>query len=349
MEKTRRRPARVGVAASVQPSQDGGDLPYISASSRQAFKRCRYQWHFRHISKLEPKVAAPPLRFGTLLHTALEHYYIKGVKRGPHPARVFEKAYALEFDDARTLGFRDDEGKWNDALSLGVDMLEHYVEHYGKDDSWRVLATEQVFEQPVCDANGVVIGRYLGVIDLIMEERSSGHIWFWDHKGVKTIDTGYLAMDDQSSGYWTFGTDWLRQQKILKPGQELMGIRFNFLRKAKRDERKQNAQGQYLNLDGSVSKVQPPDFFKRHPSYRGEAERQHTRRRIAAEIGEIEMVRAGTLAMLKSPDKMNCKFCDVRDICELHETGSDWQEMQRMIMRPRQPMRRVAIDFEHEH
>jgi hypothetical protein len=339
-------------------TEDDPKLPYISASMRAVFKKCRYQWHFRYMRRLEPKIAAPPLRFGTLLHTALELYYPKGIKRGPHPARTFEVAYKRELTAATKMGFRDEDGVWHDALALGVDMLEHYVDHYGKDEAWKVLATEAQFEYPVRAvvpgdtwpyAKSEVIGMYTGVLDLVMEERSSGQIWIWDHKGVKSIDTSYLAMDDQSSGYWTYGVDWLREQGVIKPGKDLMGIKFNFLRKATRDDRAKNEKGLYLNKDGSVSKVQPSPFFERFTSYRGESERAFTRERVAAEMLEMKLVKAGDLALLKTPDKMGCKFCDVRDICELHETGSDWQEMMRLIMVPRRPIVREAVEWEHEH
>lgn len=328
----------------------GGELPYISASMRSSFKRCRYQWHFRYMRKLEPKHTAPALRFGTLIHTALEGYYRPGVQRGPHPARIFEQAYEREFKDALAMGFKDEDDKWHEAKGLGIDMLEHYVEHYGHDDEWEVLATEQVFTMPVYQpGTHRVIGRYIGVLDLIMRHRPTKNIWFWDHKSAKSIDTSYLAMDDQSSGYWTYGADWAYKNGILKPDQPLMGITFNFLRKGKRDTRPKNELGQYLNQDGSVSQKQPSRHFERFTSYRGEAERAHTRHRCAWELEEMGLVKRGVLDLGKSPDKMNCKFCDVRDICELHETGSDWQEMMRLIMVNRRPIRREAVEFEHEH
>jgi hypothetical protein len=361
-------------------------LPYISASSRAAFKRCRYSWHFRYMRKEQPKFTAPALRFGTLYHTAQEHYYKPGIKRGPHPARVFEKAYEQEFGEALALGFKDEDGKWHDALSLGVDMLEHYVEHYGSDDEWRVLATEQVFEEPVLDpATGQVLGIYMGVLDAILEHRPTKKIWIRDYKTAKTIDTRYLAMDDQSSGYWTFGVDWMRRHGIIKPGQNLAGIDFCFARKGKRDTRPQNEDGHYTNKPkkehyiatltakgvelggkeslvvleglaaqhaltvlGDVSEVQPSPHFKRHPSFRGEHERKLTKIRVAQEIKEIEMVKRGELAIGKTPDR-HCSFCDVRDICELHEAGADWEEMARLTMVPRERFKRVAIEFEHDH
>jgi len=317
---------------------------------RAAFKRCRYQWSFRYMDKLEPKIAAPPLRFGTLIHSALEVYYPPGVKRGPHPAKTFERLYELELETARGMGFKDEDGKWHDAAHLGVEMLEHYVEQYGKDDEWKVIATEQRFTVPVLDPiTGERVGTYVGVLDNVLEHRGTQQIWFRDHKSAKSIDTSYLAMDDQSSGYWTFGPDWLEEQGILKPGQKLMGIEFNFLRKAERDTRPKNAKGQYLNQDGSVSKVQPSPHFLRQPSYRGEHERELTRQRVAEEIREIKLVKAGKLSLLKTPDKIHCKFCDVKDICELHETGSDWEEMKRLIMKPREEFVKEAVEYEHSH
>jgi hypothetical protein len=360
-QKTRRRPPRrdreqAGVGAQVgklPSSEDAGEnekLPYISASMRSSFKNCRYQWSFRYMRKLEPKVAATPLRFGTLIHKALELYYCPGVKRGPRPAETFEREYALELETARSMGFRDENDVWHDAANLGVEMLEHYVDTYGKDDEWEVLATEAPFTQPILDpVSGKVIGYYVGVLDNVLRHRGNQQIWIRDHKSAKSIDTSYLAMDDQSSGYWTYGVDWLYEQGVLKPGQQLMGIDFNFLRKAVRDERPKNELGQYLNKDGSVSKVQPSEFFKRQPSFRGEHERQLTRARCAAEIAEIQMVKAGQLALLKRPDKMSCKWCDVRDICELHETGADWEEMMRLIMKPRTEFVRQAVQWEHDH
>lgn len=361
------------------------ELPRISASMRAAFKRCRFQWHFRYQRKIETRIKATPLRFGTLLHTALEQYYIKGVKRGVHPAVTFSKVYGAELKEAAAMGFKDEDGVWYDAHRLGTEMLEHYVDHYGTDRDWKVLATEASFEQPVVEpGTHQVIGQYIGVIDVVMLHVPSDQVWFWDHKGVKTIDTSYLTMDDQSSGYWTFGEEWLRQRGVLKPEQKLMGIKFNFLRKAVRDERPRNAQGQYCNKPqkahyvtalsrfgahekltlaeleaiatqhntvvlGDVSEKQPGEYFERFTSHRGQAEKDFTRLRCAAELREIAMVKAGTLELLKTPDKMNCKFCDVRDICELHETGNDWEEMMRLIMMPRRPFERIAVEFEHEH
>jgi hypothetical protein len=165
-----------------------------------------------------------------------------------------------------------------------------------------------------------------------------------------------------------------------------MGIKFNFLRKAKRDERPRNAFGQYLNkpkkehylqvlglkgLDvnekmtlatleelaatkkivvmGDISEKQPPPHFERFTSYRGAHERALTRERVAYELQEMGLVKRNVLNLGKTPDKMNCKFCEVRDICELHETGSDWEEMMRLMMVPRRPIKREAIEFEHEH
>lgn len=328
-------------------------FPYISASMRSSFKRCRFQWHFRYMRKLEPKVAATPLRFGTLIHTALEQYYTSangGLKRGPHPADTFERAYEEELESARKMGFKDEDGVWHDAAELGVDMLEHYVEFYGADDEWAVIASEIKFEAPVLDSvTGKQIGTYVGVLDNVLRHRGTGAIWMRDHKSTKQIQTAYLSRDDQASGYWTYGLDALIKYGIVTPDTPFQGIEFNFLRKGIRDRRPQNEEGKYLNQDGSVSKVQPSPFFKRQMVYKGEVERQFTRQRVAAELKEIALVKTGKLELLKTPDKQHCNYCDVNDICDLHESGADWEEMMRLMMMPRKEFKREAIEYEHNH
>jgi hypothetical protein len=95
----------------------------------------------------------PALRFGSLIHAALAKYYIPGTKRGAHPAKTFEKLYAEELKEQTTMGWRDEDEKWQDAGELGVLMMENYVEFYGADDRWEVLCTEQPFETVVRHPN----------------------------------------------------------------------------------------------------------------------------------------------------------------------------------------------------
>jgi hypothetical protein len=271
----------------------------------------------------------PPLRFGTLMHKALAAYYKPGIRRGPHPTLTFQKEYELECERAETFGFRvDDDEVWVEAGTLGEDMLNAYVDHYGKDTEWEVLLTEQRFAVPIAHPEtGKPWFLYKGTLDGVWRSRRTKKIWIPDHKTTRSIDPKYLALDEQAGAYWTFGVQWLYEQKVLRRGQKLAGMLFNFLRKAMQDDRPQNAEGHYLNKDGSVSKVQPSPFFARVPIFRDTHDREAVRERVLQEYAELEETRAGERPAYKNPWSGNCKGCWLFDICELHETGNDWLSM----------------------
>jgi len=268
---------------------------------------------------------------------------------------LFEKAYESELKEQSAIGFRDEDGTWNDAGELGVAMLDSYVNTYGKDDEWEVLATEQRFEAPIKSSRGTVLGWYVGVIDLIMKHRPTKSIELWDHKGVKSIDTGYLTLDSQKSGYWTYGVDALIASGVIKSTLGLRTMRYNFLRKAKPDEREfrvgEKGQKIYLNQNGTDSKVQPSAHFVRHPVPMTDAERGLEREMVLGELRDMTLVKAGKLTIYKNPGKFTCMFCDVKDICEIHQVGGDHEEMARLMLVPKRKWTPLAYKeeaIEHE-
>lgn len=326
-----------------------------------------------YIDELKPKQAAPALRFGSLVHGSMERYYKRGRKRGPHPARTFRRLYDKELVEQTRFGFYDQDGKWEEARDLGVAMLTHYVDHYGDDSHWEVLATEVPFKTPVRTRSGTILFYYVGILDLIVRDHSerSKPLFVADHKTTKNDPTkvGYLAMDEQAGAYWTFGVDWLYEQGILLPRQNLRGIVFNYLRKAALDSRPTNDLGQSLNkptkdallalykregrklpagsgsgggvvvsdlmadlgdralLLGEISEKQPLPYFHREPVLRDKRDGDAVRERALEQVREMLRCRRGEQAIYKSPSFFNCGSCEHKGICELHETGSDWQSM----------------------
>lgn len=78
---------------------------------------------------------------------------------------------------------------------------------------------------------------------------------------------------------------------------------------------------------GEVSKTQPSPFFLRIPVYRDRTDRERAHARVCAEALDIARARAGGLALYKNPGPLhmpNCRFCSVREACEMHETGGDF-------------------------
>jgi hypothetical protein len=225
-------------------------VPLLRTSERSEFVRCRQAWDWAYVQRIKPATASPPLRFGTLVHRSLEPYYKKGRKRGPHPATTFAKLYTAELIEAEAFGFKDEDGVWNDAATLGETMLNGYVDHYGADDAWRVIATEFPFQVPVLHPRtGELWFIYTGVIDLVAENLETKFVGLVDHKTTKEGPTkvAYLSLDEQAGAYWRYGRQALYDRGMLSMNKELNGIIFNFLLKKMPDDRPQNAQGYYLN------------------------------------------------------------------------------------------------------
>ena len=277
---------------------------------------------------MKPAVAAPALRFGSLIHKAMELRYPPGVRRGPHPALTFEKLYEEEMIEQSRMGFRDDDGKWEDAGEVGIAMLNNFVDNYGKDDKYKVLASEQSFQVEIMrnKKKGIRL-VYVGVFDGVWQDRESGKLMLTDWKTCASISTGHLTLDEQAGSYWAFGPEWMKQEGLLKDAQlnNLKGILYTFMRKAKPDERAKDAAGLSLNKDGSISKNQPAPYFHREFVYRGEEDARRLRARVLDEAREMELVRLGKLGVYINPSPMNCAWCGYRDMCELQESGGDWE------------------------
>jgi len=350
--------ARRRVKKRSELHQNGNELPMLRNSERSSFRNCRWAWSLSYGRHLQPKTASPPLRYGTLIHKALAAHYIPGKKRGESPVIAFQRFYEEELKVQESFGFRDEDGKWESAGELGVAMMENYIDHFGDDDEWEVLVTEEPFEvvvnhpncgicdQPILtDKDGSECSSncpgpkyepwflYVGVIDGAWRNLRTKKIWIPDHKTTKGIGpttVKHLVLDDQAGGYWTWGVDWLREKGYLKPDQKLAGMLYNFLRKTMPDEREyifKKGVRQYLNKDGTVSQKQPSPYFLRQPIFRDELDKAAARTRSLLDYGEIELVKKGVLTVNKNPGWMTCPNCWAIDICELHEAGHDWEDM----------------------
>jgi hypothetical protein len=323
----------------------------LRTSERSTFRRCHHKWWLEFEDRIKPSIDVPPLRFGTLIHGALGAYYKPGIRRGPHPALTFEQLYEADLTDAagqtREYSKPEIDQIWSTHRDLGISMLTNYIGHYGKDDEWRVIVTEYPFrtivQHPV---RGTPWFWYTGIIDGLWEHRKTKRKVIPDHKSTKSITLQYLQMDDQATAYWTWGFDALVNARLVDPQEKIDGMLFNFLRKAKKDERPQDENGQYLNKDGSVSKKQPSAYFARVPIYRDFYEREGARQRILIEWADMERIRLAGRdhqedgpppEAYKNPSQFTCMGCWAFDMCELHEIGQDWTSIRDLTTRTWDP------------
>lgn len=87
---------------------------------------------------------------------------------------------------------------------------------------------------------------------------------------------------------------------------------------------------------GEVSKSQPPPLFERTRVYRDDADRENLLYRVKAQAWEMAQVKAGKLPVYKNPGgtfpNQQCSGCEFAEVCELHETGREWEELARLTM-----------------
>jgi Zierdtviridae exonuclease len=313
--------------ATVEGSSNGPIL--VRTSERASFLTCRQQWWWSYVEHLRAQQTTGALVFGDLVHQALAIYYKPGRKRGPAPAGTFERLYTELTEDPEGLWDPDLEGKVS-LLELGIDVLTRYVEHWEMIDSeYEVISSEQTFQVPI----GKIMGRkvwYVGTIDGVWKHLPSGKLRFAEHKTATEISNAALPMNEQVGAYWAYGPRWLRRKGILKSGEKLDGIIYNWLRKSIKPAADNfDELGRRLNKDGSISKRQPSPYFRRELTFRGQFEADRVHQRVRDQTWDMLVARADPEHnVYKNPGPQffpNCKFCGFRDMCELHETGNDWQ------------------------
>ncbi len=317
----------------------------LRTSERKDLKRCPQRWEWAWVDGLKSLRPKNPFWFGIGVHEALALWYLPGLKRGPHPAETWEK-YCADEERFIPQDYEEDELKYVDARELGKSMLEGYVDLYGKDSRWQVIATEQTFQKLVIDPaqamakkvtekNAIV--RYLGTFDGVYRDKRDGTIWLMEHKTAKAINLKHLPLDDQAGSYWWVATLVLRMQKLIGPKEQIVGIMYNFLRKGMPDPRERNERGVYLNKDGTESKRQPPPLFHREPVWRSEEERLMMLHRIQDEGKHKINLLTGVTPVFKNTT-MDCSWdCDFYRMCMLHEAGGDWEEFRDLAFTSRDP------------
>jgi hypothetical protein len=312
-------------------------LPLLRQSERASFKRCNWAWYQQYVLGIRPivedKIAA---EFGTLIHVALAEYYIPGIIRGPHPADTFDKIAKDKVAAVRTVEFTNDEQvvKWEDFHELGIELMEEYVDTYQGDPHWDILDAERRFDVVIPDVRHKPLtsekGRHgfrpqvilVGTLDLCIRDLNDDRVKMVDHKTCQAIVTHHLTLDEQASTYIAVGTTALRHQGLIGPKESIVGMEYNFIRKAKVDKRPMDEDGQRLNMDGSVSKKQPVPLFGRHFVPRTYKERQRQIVRISEEARVMDDVRSGRMPIMKTPQR-DCYFCQYFALCELDESGGD--------------------------
>lgn len=362
-------------------------VPMLRNSERSSAKRCQHLWWWAWHEGLEKRGrTAAPLWFGTGVHLALATWYCgPGLKRGPHPAETWEEYAKDAIETVKVPGLNDeDEDQYVNARDLGISMMENYVKTYGQDEHMYIIQPEQTFSLDVpwpklpeghlllaLAERRKILTQLVGTYDLVFRDLTNSQLWLEEHKTAAAISTAHLSLDDQGGTYFATAARALAKQGLVKSGERLRGIEYNFMRKGLPDPRPRNADGAYTNkpgkkhyakallprrdwteaqlmkmkLDeleehamaedirvvGDVSKRQPAPLFLRERIHRTAKERSSQLRRIQNEAVQIELIRSGVLVPSKTPTRECSRFCQFFDLCELDERGGDTEDFKKMV------------------
>jgi len=310
----------------------------VRNSELSTWRECRQKWEWGWNQRLRKRDgSSSALKFGSLIHLALEKFYKPGKRRGGHPVKIWDKVWQQWIADGNedwqilkeTREFPEGVG----AYQLGHSMMAAYYEEYGADKNYEIISPEQTFQLDIYDDQDEHLGIFTGTVDAVIRDMRTGRIGFFEHKTGASLDPfgAPLIMDEQAGSYWTFGAMFLVHQGVIESALDLDFVLYNRLRKAMPDRRAKNEDGLAINRDGSVSKNQPTPLFKREYTFRTDADRQSVYDRVLMEMMEIAQAKSGDFFIYKNPAR-HCGFCEFRDMCEVHETKSDWESVRDMTM-----------------
>lgn len=277
-------------------------------------RQCPHKHTLSYQERWRSSTTRPALERGTSWHTAMEVWYDRRSEPDPEQRKLLVRSYLNQDRTPEERGQHDDLLWW---------MFEGYVDHYGEDWPWKVVAIELPFQVQLRypKADGTLGKRspiaLKGKIDLLV--LWEGRLWVIDHKTCARLPTDKeLALDDQFGLY-----SWA----LRELGRNVFGSLHNAVRTKMPapDDRPEDAQGRKLNKDGTVSKNQPAgstpeERFKRTLLHRTDRELDT----VAAEAFETLHGIYYRGNRERHPNSDTCKWrCDYLEACLGGRKGQD--------------------------
>lgn len=321
------------------------ELPKITAHERMDYKRCVKKWYWHWRAGLVPRNKTfGPLDLGSWFHDGLADWYQAGSERGGDLRELVAAHAGQAIQEAIEAGAPEHIIEPAEEMAVMAEaMAVAYQAYYGDDEEINVLFPEFALDFEIADEDDNVIAIHKLRPDLVYIDKA-GHVWLMEHKTAKSISTDHLPIDDQARPYGSMAEPALRKMGVIEGRQQFRGIMYNFIRKTLPDDRPQNAEGLYLNQNGTVSKRQPPPQFVRKPVALSARAKLITLRRVQAETRTITTVTLALrakeihpLMLPKTPHKSCSKTCQFFDMCVAEENGGDIRDMKRTMYKRENP------------
>lgn len=186
------------------------------------YKVCPRMYKYSYIDNLEARTPSTKLKLGSGVHKGLEGFYA-----GAPAFEVYDRWAEEERSRlADEVASKEDYQELIESIELGRKLVGAYISWAQEHDDFQVVAPEQRFRVPIWTPGGrkapntYLAGRFDGIArDLY------GRLWLLEHKTYKSFpnDTT-LRMDEQAGLYLLAATQ-------LFPGEPIMGIKYNIIRK----------------------------------------------------------------------------------------------------------------------
>lgn len=202
-------------------------LEVITNSRLKSFRRCRRLHHLRYERGILPVEDRVELRFGQLIHRALEAWWIERVTDNDQRADLLRRFHAAspEVNDIvwgsverhpmnaalDVLDEEDDLFLRAKARAMIIGYGERWHDALGSHDDWEVLGVEDEFYAPLVNpATGEAsrLWQLGGKRDILVRDRMTGEVLIVDHKtSSEDLSPGSrywrrLVMDTQISLYY---------------------------------------------------------------------------------------------------------------------------------------------------
>lgn len=172
----------------------------VSYSEIDAARQCLKKHQFGYKERWVPPVEGRALVRGKLWHNVMEDHY-RAIKTWQDAGDTEYHKWRIEAERDRLIkNWLNDPD--NEEHELVEWMLDGYLEMYGWDTAWRVMAVEHAPEVWLPTTTGSRSSFKLKLkIDLIVRD-SFGRLWIIDHKSGKDLPKPFdLDMEDQFGLY----------------------------------------------------------------------------------------------------------------------------------------------------
>ncbi len=259
---------------------------------------CRLAWYWQYKEGYRSKRNNIALDLGTAIHAGLEEYYGKGL----NPVEVFKDWVDKRIAEINPQ-WQDDIEKLQEARTLGIGMLEGYLQLYEGKERFEVLATEKTLSRklPIPGTGKLSKCNVVVRLDGLVRDLNDGHIYSLEHKTFKTFNANHLDRDHQFTAQV-----WCGQALADEIGidEKVYGVIYNGLRKQLPSPRVKS------------------NLFERHKIYRTQ---RHIEVFLHRAYWQYRELSKSNVAIYPQPNAIKCSSCNFKEVCTEYMSGGDWQ------------------------